>query len=138
MYFDAAALSALAGAQAFARGEDYHRGGRVRSLLTEDDQILGLVEGQRKYAVRLWQGKKGLSCTCSCPLGHRQRLCKHRVAVGLFWLAQQGGGPHRVPPCGRPKARWRCTSRRSWHVPACAATRRSLTRCATIVATGGT
>ncbi len=76
------ALLALAGERYFERGEGYHRGGHVYSLVEYDGVIVAKVAGTDEYRVRLW-AEDGLAYTCDCPLGVDGAFCKHCVAAGL-------------------------------------------------------
>ncbi|MBA2783766.1 MAG: hypothetical protein H0T74_12760 [Rubrobacteraceae bacterium] len=75
----------LAGERYFERGEGYHRGGHVYSLVEYDRVIVAKVVGTEEYRVRLWT-EDGLAYSCDCPLGVDGAFCKHCVAVGLAWL----------------------------------------------------
>jgi len=83
------ALVGLAGKRYFERGEGYHRGGHVYSLVEHDGVIVAKVAGTEEYRVSLW-AEDGLAYSCDCPLGMDGAFCKHCVAVGLAWLEEGG------------------------------------------------
>jgi uncharacterized Zn finger protein len=87
-----AQLRALAGDSYFARGEAYFRSGAVRSLNVDAGGVEAAVQGTRRYRVRLWIEDNEIGFTCTCPLGRDDVFCKHAVAVGLAWRAEDGGG----------------------------------------------
>ncbi|MGH3149042.1 MAG: SWIM zinc finger family protein, partial [Rubrobacter sp.] len=91
---DRDALLDLAGERYFERGDGYHRGGHVRSLVEHDGVIVAKVVGTEEYRVRLW-AEDGLAYSCDCPLGVDGAFCKHCVAVGLAWL--EGGFSDEAP-----------------------------------------
>ena len=107
-------LRSLAGSAAFDRGFSYFKQGRV--TLTGYDEHLGIVDADVKgslrkpYEVSLEGiGTKDPFGYCSCPMGGN---CKHVVAVGLQWLAHNGGSDtstvhrQRSPTKGTPLAQW--------------------------------
>jgi superfamily II DNA or RNA helicase len=81
-------LRAMAG-QAYVRGEDYWRQGRVLAFALSLDSLGGVVKGGETYRVLLKADAGRLVGTCTCPVGGP--LCKHAVALGLAFLAQQDG-----------------------------------------------
>ncbi|MBF0613005.1 MAG: SWIM zinc finger family protein, partial [Magnetococcales bacterium] len=85
------ALRRLAGTQSFTRGHAYFTRGQVRSLLEEGETIIARVYGTREYRVRLEVEDGALKYVCTCPVGDDGDFCKHCVAVGLAWLANQQG-----------------------------------------------
>ncbi len=80
-------LDQWAGSRIVSRGRSYQRQGRVRELArTQDDGLIGWVEGSERYATKVVMGADNLpDSTCSCPYGLQ---CKHAVAVVLEYLAQ--------------------------------------------------
>lgn len=80
-------IRALAGDRTFARGQAYHREGRVTDLHRQAAALTAKVRGESAYDVRLWVKDDALAYHCSCPLGQEQTFCKHAVAVALAWLA---------------------------------------------------
>jgi uncharacterized Zn finger protein len=82
-------LFELAGARSFERGEDYFDEERVRSLVEFEGMLAATVEGTEDYRVKLMVGNSGLSFSCECPYADEGNFCKHCVAVGLAWLAEQ-------------------------------------------------
>lgn len=81
--FDIDALRRRVGDRTFARGEAYHRDGRVVLLSLEPEHILAQVEGNEDYQVELHGRGKTLGGTCSCPAFGESGTCKHMVATAL-------------------------------------------------------
>lgn len=86
-------LKKLAGTTAFQRGEEYFTSGLVERLLTAGQKVSARVAGTETYWVKLWadenDGDGDLSYDCTCPRAADGYFCKHCVAVGLAWLAEQ-------------------------------------------------
>jgi uncharacterized Zn finger protein len=80
--FDIAALRRLAGG-AFARGESYHRDGRVEILAVEPTRVLARVEGTEDYRVNLLGAGETIRGECTCPAFDDYGFCKHMVATAL-------------------------------------------------------
>jgi uncharacterized Zn finger protein len=80
--FDIEALRRLAGA-AFARGEAYHRDGRVEILAIEPRRVLARVEGTEDYRVNLLGAGETIKGECDCPAFDDYGFCKHMVATAL-------------------------------------------------------
>src|ERR1700734_1284218 len=80
--FDIAALKQLAGA-AFARGEAYHRDGRVEILALEPRRVLAQVAGTEDYRVNLLGKGETIKGECTCPAFDDYGFCKHMVAAAL-------------------------------------------------------
>lgn len=59
-------LKNLAGATAFARGEDYYTSGLVGDVRDAGDTISARVEGSESYRVKLWD-EKGTSLRLHLP-----------------------------------------------------------------------
>jgi uncharacterized Zn finger protein len=95
-------LRDLAGTRSFARGEVYFDEGAVRSLRDDGDGVKAVVQGTRRYRVRLEVEDGELDYDCTCPVGMDGEFCKHCVAVGLAWRERGGpaerGGDEAVPP----------------------------------------
>ena len=85
-------LRRLAGERSFGRGEAYFADGAVRSLKRRAGGIKAVVVGTRTYRVRLRVEDGALDYDCTCPVGRDGAFCKHCVAVGLAWRADEGGG----------------------------------------------
>jgi uncharacterized Zn finger protein len=85
-FLERRALSRMAGARSFERGEDYFDGNRVKALIEHDGTITANVQGSRSYRVKLWIEDEDLDYSCTCPVGADGEFCKHCVAVGLVWL----------------------------------------------------
>jgi len=100
-----ASLEDLAGTAAFRRGEDYFSSGAVGSLRMTGDTIVARVEGSETYQVELRDDDGYLACDCTCPRAADGYFCKHCVAVGLAWLAENS----EVAKSGKTKRRdpWR-------------------------------
>ena len=92
-------LRLLAGS-AFARGEAYHRDGRVESYRVDGDTVDGVVLGGERYITRLSAGQGVLHTRCTCPVG--LVMCKHAVAVGLAYLEQPATADAPPPPDAAP------------------------------------
>jgi uncharacterized Zn finger protein len=80
--FDVAALKRLAGG-AFARGEAYHREGRVDLLAIEPKRVLARVSGTEDYRVNLLGAGETIKGECDCPAFDDYGFCKHMVATAL-------------------------------------------------------
>jgi uncharacterized Zn finger protein len=80
--FDVEALKRLAGA-AFARGEAYHRDGRVEILAIEPMRVLAQVAGTEHYRVNLLGAGETIKGECTCPAFDDYGFCKHMVAAAL-------------------------------------------------------
>lgn len=78
-------LCDIAGERFFERGEDYFYDGAVRSLRASGSGVEAMVQGTRRYRVRLWIEQSTLCSSCNCPVGRDGLFCKHCVAVGLAW-----------------------------------------------------
>lgn len=85
-----ASLKELAGAAVFERGEGYFSSDAVEQLRASDARIAARVDGSTTYKVELWHDGNGeLAYHCTCPHAADGYFCKHCVAVGLAWLAEQ-------------------------------------------------
>ncbi|MEQ1544268.1 DUF6880 family protein [Methyloglobulus sp.] len=84
-------LKKLAGTMAFQRGEEYFASGFVERLLTARQKVSARVAGTETYRVKLWADENDgdLSYDCTCPRAADGYFCKHCVAVGFAWLAEQ-------------------------------------------------
>ncbi len=80
--FDVTALRRIAGA-AFARGEAYHRDGRVEILAFEPRRVLAEVSGTEDYRVNLLGAGDAIRGECTCPAFDDYGFCKHMVATAL-------------------------------------------------------
>jgi len=85
-FLERRALSRMAGARSFERGEDYFDGKRVKAMIENEGTITANVQGSRSYRVKLWIEDENLDYSCTCPVGADGEFCKHCVAVGLAWL----------------------------------------------------
>jgi uncharacterized Zn finger protein len=84
-----ATLRRMAGPRSFDRGEGYFEEGAVRSLAEDKGVLAAKVVGTREYRVRLWPEGDELDYSCTCPVGADGGFCKHCVAAGLAWLAEE-------------------------------------------------
>lgn len=91
--FTAEALLELAGEKCFRRGEEYLHQDAVSRLRVQEGELRALVQGTRRYRVRLGVGADGgLEGHCTCPYARDGFFCKHAVAVGLAKLEGVGDG----------------------------------------------
>jgi tetratricopeptide (TPR) repeat protein len=81
--FDIEILLALAGANAFARGEAYYRNNQVALLGIEPGRVLAHVAGTENYRTELIGHGRQIDGNCTCPAYDRGTFCKHMVAVAL-------------------------------------------------------
>jgi len=104
-----AVLEELAGTTAFQRGEEYFSAGAVERLRVSGDKITARVEGTETYQVELRDEGGELAYDCTCPRAADGYFCKHCVAVGLAWLAENSAAPKSGAASGKKKRRdpWR-------------------------------
>ena len=104
-----AVLERLAGATTLRRGEEYFSTGAVSRLRETHDKITASVEGSEMYRVDLWDDDGELDGDCTCPHAADGNFCKHCVAVGLAWLADQSPAPQSAAASIKRKRRdpWR-------------------------------
>lgn len=104
-----ATLEDLAGTTAFHRGEEYFSVGAVGRLRAAEDKISARVEGTETYQVELRDDDGDLACNCTCPRAADGYFCKHCVAVGLAWLAENSAVPKSGAASGKKQRRdpWR-------------------------------
>ncbi|MDP2825823.1 MAG: SWIM zinc finger family protein [Sulfuritalea sp.] len=104
-----AVLEDLAGTTAFRRGEEYFSVGAVGCLRATDDKVAAKVEGTATYKVELRDDDGDLAYDCTCPRAADGYFCKHCVAVGLAWLAENFAAPKSGAASGKKKRRdpWR-------------------------------
>jgi uncharacterized Zn finger protein len=76
-------LIALAGAAAFARGENYYSLGRVIGWTRKGTKILARVAGNLDYEVTLTYSRGRLEGYCNCPASEGFDFCKHCVAAAM-------------------------------------------------------
>jgi uncharacterized Zn finger protein len=98
---DSALLRQMAGERTYGRGMDYYEGGLVRSLAEHEGTVTASVRGTQSYRVKLWAKEGNLNYSCNCPVGADDTFCKHAVAVGLEWLAEDGKSKSRGKRPGR-------------------------------------
>ncbi len=87
------AVRQLAGARAYARGEEYFADGNVTRLARDGDRLSARVEGTETYRVQLQVTRGEVDYSCTCPVGDDGLFCKHCVAVALTWLAEASSAP---------------------------------------------
>jgi uncharacterized Zn finger protein len=104
-----AVLESLAGTTAFRRGEAYFSDGAVGRLRVSDGMVAARVEGTEIYQVELRDDDGELAYDCTCPRAADGFFCKHCVAVGLAWLAEQDAAGQPKAKAGKAKRRdpWR-------------------------------
>lgn len=104
-----AVLKDLAGTAAFQRGEAYFSDGAVSRLRLAGDKLTARVEGTENYCVELRDDDGDLAYDCTCPRAADGYFCKHCVAVGLAWLAEEGAAGQAKGKTGKAKRRdpWR-------------------------------
>lgn len=104
-----ATLEDLAGTTAFRRGEEYFSVGAVGRLRATGNKITARVEGTEAYQVELRDDDGDLTYGCTCPRAADGYFCKHCVAVGLAWLAENSAVPKSGSASGQKKRRdpWR-------------------------------
>jgi uncharacterized Zn finger protein len=102
-------LEDLAGTAAFRRGEEYFSVGAVGRLRAADNKITARVEGTETYQIELRDDDGDLAYDCTCPRAADGYFCKHCVAVGLAWLAENSAAPKSGAASGKKKRRdpWR-------------------------------
>lgn len=104
-----AVLESLAGTTAFQRGKEYFSAGAVERLRASGDKITARVEGAETYQVELRDDDGDLAYDCTCPRAADGYFCKHCVATGLAWLAENSAAPKSGAASGKKKRRdpWR-------------------------------
>lgn len=104
-----AVLEDLAGTTAFRRGEEYFSAGAVERLRASGNKITARVEGTETYQVELRDDDGDLAYDCTCPRAADGYFCKHCVATGLAWLAENSAAPKSGAASGKKKRRdpWR-------------------------------
>lgn len=94
-------LETWAGSKTVERGRSYWHGGQVRALArTPQGHIVAWVQGEERYATRVWWQEGRLASACTCPIGW---ACKHAVAVILECLDHMA--ENRSIPLAVPKDR---------------------------------
>jgi tetratricopeptide (TPR) repeat protein len=96
-----ATLGNLAGNAAFQLGEQYFAAGAVGALSASQEDISARVKGTRTYRVELRIEDGALTGVCNCPRADDGYFCKHCVALGLAWLAENAVLPQPGPAKGR-------------------------------------
>jgi uncharacterized Zn finger protein len=104
-----ATLENFAGTTTYRRGEEYFSTGAVGRLRATDDKVTARVEGTETYQVELRDDDGDLTYDCTCPHAADGNFCKHCVAVGLAWLAENSAAPKSGVASGKRKRRdpWR-------------------------------
>lgn len=98
-----ATLEDLAGTTAFHRGEEYFSVGAVGRRRAAENKISARVEGTETYRVELRDDDGDLAYDCTCPRAADGYFCKHCVAVGLAWLAENSTVPKSGGASGKKK-----------------------------------
>jgi len=91
-------LRSIAG-QAFVRGLNYFREGRVARCDLDGDTLEGRVVGGESYHVRVSVEHGDLVADCTCPVG--TQICKHAVALLLYHLDRVERGDAAAPERAR-------------------------------------
>lgn len=81
--FTASVAGKLAGAQSYRRGQAYYRQGRIGHSQSAEGRIVGFVQGNVPYMVKLWEDRGEPGWSCSCPAARDGSFCKHCVAVAI-------------------------------------------------------
>ncbi len=83
-------LEEFAGRKIYQRGVAYWAGRLVQAFESNANHISARVKGTALYDVKLWiePGVDGLESFCDCLSFDDGDFCKHCVAVGLTWIAQ--------------------------------------------------
>jgi uncharacterized Zn finger protein len=83
-------LREFAGSQIYQRGIAYWEDNLVQAFAASAQMISAQVKGTELYDVKLWiePGDDELESFCDCLSFDEGDFCKHCVAVGLTWLAQ--------------------------------------------------
>lgn len=82
-------LRDYAGDAAFMRGVDYYTSETVGPIEENADAISARVKGTETYVSRIFLSGGVIDYDCTCPVGDRGDCCKHVVALGLTWLADE-------------------------------------------------
>ena len=98
-------LLEAAGPVYFGRGEEYFDRGAVEAVRERNGVVRATVRGTQPYKTSLKFGDGEVDGQCSCPLGREGEFCKHLVATGLAWMAEQasGGSAKKKPESITPK-----------------------------------
>jgi len=96
-------LQDRAGRAVYQRGEMYFSGGAVGRLRATDDTITARVEGSETYQVELRDDDGELAYDCTCQHATDGNFCKHSVAVGLAWLAENTAAPKSGAASGKKR-----------------------------------
>jgi len=91
--FDMDTVRKAAGGKIFARGEAYHREGRVEILSLGSHRVTARVLGGQRYRVLLERRTGRIDGECSCPAYDDWDFCKHMVAAALAANARTADGP---------------------------------------------
>lgn len=100
-----AILEDLAGTAALRRAEEYFSSGAVGCLRATDDKVAAKVEGNATYQVELRDDDGDLAYDCTCLQAADGHFCKHCVAVGLAWLAENSAAAKVGVAPGKKKRR---------------------------------
>jgi uncharacterized Zn finger protein len=88
-------LQEYAGSSIYQRGVAYWEDNLVHAFTSSAHLISAQVKGTESYDVELWIEQEGdeLESFCDCLSFEEGDFCKHCVAVGLTWLAQNSSLP---------------------------------------------
>lgn len=86
-------IAVIVGSQMFERGERCFAEQRVAEVTASRGELRGRVSpteaGRAPYHVHIWVRDEGLAYQCSCPIGVKQKFCKHTVAIALAHLENE-------------------------------------------------
>jgi tetratricopeptide (TPR) repeat protein len=96
-------LGDLAGTPVLQLGDKYFAAGAVTHLRAVKDRITAEVGGTKTYRVELRNDEGELAYDCTCPRAAHGYFCKHCVAAGLAWLAENPAVPTSRAASGKKK-----------------------------------
>jgi hypothetical protein len=102
--FDRDTVRSLAGERSFARGEAYHREGRIDILSLSADRVLAEAAGSEDYRVELSGRGQTIGGSCTCRAFEDYGFCKHMVATALTANATGAESKGALDTVGRIRA----------------------------------